>query len=230
MPVRVQNLGNGADTSALTASVDLPGWTATVAPTSLTLAKGATGFANVTVTSPADAPKGTIAKVTVAVAADASASLQLTATVGASFGVLASAQPADGTGDAGKAHQFAVRVTNAGNAPDSFRLVAGDVPSGWTLSIAEAPLAGVVQPGQSVDVGVTVTPSKLANAGTYRLTLRAESLGDPSRAATATHDLRIDGSGSETSTSGKSKGGPALPLLGVLAAVAVAVAVQRRLR
>lgn len=229
-PIRLNNLGNGDDSTTVTATVDLQGWTATVTPSPVSAARGGPAFANVTVTAPASASELQSGKVTVKLGSDPSAGLQLTATIGARFGVTAAADPASSVGTRGEATSFKLRVTNSGNTPDSLQATAGGIPSGWTVQLDASALAGTLQPGASVELPVTVTPPATAEGGNYELAFAVKSLGDPTKATTARHTISLDGGAeSESSTSGKGKGSPGLevPLL-MVGLAALAVALRRR--
>lgn len=229
--VRVDNLGNGADTTELAVAVDRAGWTASITPASITVAKGASATTKLTLTAPDNAQNGDGARATVTVPGDPSATLQVSATVGARFGVQVAVDPATATGGAGRASSFVVRITNTGNVADTFAAQANPVPTGWLLLVQDAALVSTIPAGGSVAVTVTVTPPAGAVTSVYEISLRVTSAGDASKSALARHELFVEPS-SETSTKTKDKGlpGPGIPLmLGSLALLAWA-AQRRRLR
>lgn len=227
--VRAQNLGNGADLTDVLATIDQAGWQVKVAPPLVSAGKGGFAYANVTVTAPADAGNGASAKAVVRLSRDAGAAIQVTATVGASFGVQATAVPTEAQGLPGQTATVTVRVRNTGNAPDSYTVSLGGVPNGWTAS--ESKETAVVQPGQTVDVPLSVAPAATAAGGRYQLTVQARSLGDGSRTSSASYELTLPGgSSSTTSTSHKAKGGPGPELALVGMALLGAVAAVRRRR
>lgn len=230
-PLLIQNQGNGADTTALTAEVAQAGWTASVSPATLTLAKGAFGYANVTVTAPAGAANGAAAQIAVALDADSSATLQLTATIGARFGVTAVATPSASAVQAGHATAFTLRITNTGNTPDTYSVTPGPTPSGWLLDVDDAGLSSLAS-GAAIDLAVTATPPAGETPGTYQLTLRVESSGDATKSATARHDLTVQASGTSSSTdsSTKAKGSPGPGFVLVLAGLALVAVVARNRR
>lgn len=229
--LRVDNLGNGDDNTAVTASVDRDGWTASVAPETVTVAKQASTTLTLTLTAPANAQNGEAGRATIRLGGDPTATLQVTATVGARFGLQVTADPATRTVVAGHAVTFDVRITNTGNVPDTFEITPGPVPNGWLLQVANQGLAAAVPAGGTAVVTVTVTPPAGTLPSTYQLSLQVESIGDATKIATARHDLIVEGT-STTATGTKDKGLPGLGvpvLLGALALAALAFQ-QRRTR
>lgn len=227
-PIRLNNLGNGIDTTTIAVAADMPGWTATVAPSSVTVPRGQTGTAEVTVTAPETAGQLDSARITVTLGADGDAGLQLTATVGARFGASLLVADPQSTGTRGEASLILLRVTNTGNIADTFTITPGPVPTGWLVSVDSSALASPLGPGQSRDVGVTVTPAAGSDAGNYQVTFQVASQGDASKSASATHTLTLEGEAATTTTT-KSKGSPApgVPLLALGLAALVALARRR---
>lgn len=224
-PFKATNLGNDVDTTTASVDVDRTGWTATVTP-QLSAAQGEAAQGEVTLTAPANAGQLESAVVTVRLGADPAASLQLTGTVGARFGVGLDIDPAESLGVPGQASTFTVRLTNTGNVPDTYVLTSSGLQSGWVLVMAPLGTTAIVAPGASADITVEVTPVPTADDGNYAIRLRAVSQGDGGQAADGEHVVRID---EESSTTSKpSKGSPGLEVgLALVALAALAVARRR---
>ena len=80
---------------------------------------------------------------------------------------------------------FNVRVTNTGSAVDVFRLSASSEHSGWSAKLANALVA--LQPGQSADVPVHLTPGP----GAGRVIVRVASEGDPKQTGTVSTSTKV---------------------------------------
>ncbi|MEK6976245.1 MAG: NEW3 domain-containing protein [Candidatus Thermoplasmatota archaeon] len=224
------NLGNGVDTTPVTVTVDDDGWTATVSPTSLSAGPGGAAHGNVTLTAPLAGGQLDSAVATIRLGSDATATLKLTATIGAAFGLSLAVIPDDADGAPGTATQVALRVTNTGNAPDTFLVTPSGLPLGWDLVVAPVGATPVVPPGASADLTAILTPASDASPGNYALTFTAVSQGDPGKTQASQFVLRVPGEASDSSTNSKaSKGSPGLdPAVALLALAGLAAFLRRK--
>jgi choice-of-anchor B domain-containing protein len=81
-----------------------------------------------------------------------------------------------------------VRITNTGDADDTYALTVADLPDGWQ---AGAPGEVGVAAGRSVDVPVTLTTPRSAKAGGYAPTITVTSTADEEVAASAPLDVLV---------------------------------------
>lgn len=77
---------------------------------------------------------------------------------------------------AGEEATFAFTITNTGSAPLTDLELTSSPPSGWKVAFAPEKL-DAIQPEQSREVNVTITPSERAVSGDYMVTLRANGGG-----------------------------------------------------
>ncbi len=233
---RAANVGNGRDTAELAVTVDKPGWTASLSPTSLTLDAGEDAAFTVTVTPPASARDGDNAKAAVRVAGDSAAALDITVTIGARFGVSLTAVPAQGNPAPLQSHGVTLTVKNTGNAPDAYRLRLGALVAGWSVSFEGASDTFLViglDPGATRSVPASVQVGRDARTATYELQAIATSLGDATKTTMVPFDVTVIAREPASETSGgegtgKGKGSPGGGVLASLTALGVAVALIRR--
>jgi uncharacterized membrane protein len=181
----VTNEGNTTDSFAFTASGHV--WSVDL-PDPVTLVMGASVVVEATVTIPAEVWGGSmdVAMVTATSAGDPiqSASSELTTTAEAFYGV--SVEPAADakTGAPGATVEYTLQVTNEGNLPDAFSLVAGG--NAWVAALS-APTTGELLPGQSFELTVTVLiPAGAADDDSDTVTVTATSVGGLTASASAT--------------------------------------------
>ncbi len=94
--------------------------------------------------------------------------------------------PADDEGLPGTTITYMFTVENEGNVKDKYDLSILS-QSGWPVSIIDSYQTGILMPGESVFVNVSVTiPAEELAHDTDTITLRAESVLDPGNAGTAT--------------------------------------------
>jgi gametolysin peptidase M11/alpha-galactosidase-like protein len=164
----------GATAFDLGASI-APGWTATWSSPSVSLAPGASGQTQLTITSPATAPSGTyIATVDVRAsdtpvhAASTIASDTVTPPCAASVPVL-SASPPIQAGIAGSTLAYVLTVTNrdAASCSATTFLAQAQQPGGWLVALSASALT--LAPGQSGAITVSVTSSVSAVPGNYQV-------------------------------------------------------------
>jgi uncharacterized membrane protein len=149
---------------------------------------GESAVVEVTATIPAGAHGGSmdVAIVTATSAGDPtkSASSVLTTTAEAVYGVSIEPTADAKTGAPGATVQYTLQVTNDGNLPDAFSLVTGG--NAWA-TVLSATTTGVLQPGQSFELTVTVLISAgAANNDSDTVTVTATSAGDSTASASAT--------------------------------------------
>ncbi len=220
----VINDGNTADTTNVQVANVPAGWTVITDPLVVDLAPGQSRAVTVSVTAPADAAQLAQATIRVSLTKDASEQALLTATVGARFAV-ALEVPSSFTMQVGQRDTFEVRVSNPGNAPDSFVVALGNLPVGWiaafqngqkTLAVADLP------PGESRTIPVQIQVPTTAQADSQtQLNVRATSAGDQGQQASRNVIIAVSGAPVEDDPV------PALPVL-LLAAALLAVAARRR--
>jgi uncharacterized membrane protein len=108
----------------------------------------------------------------------------LTTTAEAVYGVSIEPTADAKTGAPGATVQYTLQVTNDGNLPDAFSLVTGG--NAWA-TVLSATTTGVLQPGQSFELTVTVLISAgAANNDSDTVTVTATSAGDSTASASAT--------------------------------------------
>lgn len=228
-PVLVTNLGNGADNTTVLATTATPGWTVTVQPATVQAAAGAQGKATIVVAAPADAGQLASATVQVRLGSDATAALDLTASVGARFAAAVQALGSEQEGQRGVAATYTVRVTNQGNAPDRFLVALEGLPLGWTAMVDASPTVTLAA-GQAAEVRLDVTPAAGAAAGTYALTVAVHSEASPSARATTSLRLTLEDIVPSATTT-PPKGSPGLgpvALLGALVGAVLLAGTRRR--
>jgi uncharacterized repeat protein (TIGR01451 family) len=177
--LRLTNTGNTTDTFDLAASGNT--WVTGVQPPTVgPLSPGEGADVVVTVAIPAGTADGDtdVATITATSLADASASDSsvLTTTASALYGVVLEPPTDSLSGSPGETVTYTLRLTNTGNASDSFDLTAtGNV---WVTNIQPA-TAGPLAPGAGVDVVVTVAiPVGTASGASDVATITATSLAD----------------------------------------------------
>jgi uncharacterized membrane protein len=175
----VTNMGNATDVFAFSvADNDWP----VVLPNPVTLGMGESAVVEVTATIPAGAHGGSmdVAIVTATSAGDPtkSASSVLTTTAEAVYGVSIEPTADAKTGAPGATVQYTLQVTNDGNLPDTFSLVASG--AAWTIWMS-ANTTGELQPGQSFELTVTVLiPAGAADGDSDTFVVTARSVANPS--------------------------------------------------
>ncbi|MEZ5667316.1 MAG: NEW3 domain-containing protein [Alphaproteobacteria bacterium] len=87
-----------------------------------------------------------------------------------------------GDATAGEDRTFTFALTNTGTAPAETVKMAASPPQGWKVSFAPEGIPAV-QPGETVDVAVTMTPSNQAIAGDYVVAVRSNGDGTSDNAS-----------------------------------------------
>ncbi len=224
-PLNVKNEGNAAKDAKVVATVDKSGWIVTAAPNPVRITPGGSQTIHVDLRAPEGAPELAVAKVTVILDNDRDQTLELTATVDASF------QPGlEGPNNIqvnrGAVAEFNVTLRNDGNAVDSFQMSASNVPPGWALLIQDEPdrtRVIDVDPLEERRLRVQVqAPSNAEESITIPILLKAQSEADPTRTASKTILVglvlpAVD----ETEPDNGTPVGVAVALLAVVAAVAL---------
>ncbi|MFA5944906.1 MAG: NEW3 domain-containing protein, partial [Candidatus Thermoplasmatota archaeon] len=232
-PFTVTNLGNIAAVPAVTATIDEAGWSARISSTLVSIQPGEILPFDVVVTAPAGAAQLAAGTAHVRLAPD---TIDLTATVGARFGVVLPPLQ-DLVVLLGGSETFTIAVRNSGNAPDGITLAPTALPTGWTLRFGLDKTAthhfDNVAAGTTATVQATLAMPATALSGVpVQLILKATS--DSDGAQTASTSFRVTPQEPATSTSdsetdgGGSNGIPGPGLVLVLAAVAIAVLASRR--
>ncbi|MBK9049926.1 MAG: right-handed parallel beta-helix repeat-containing protein [Chloroflexi bacterium] len=177
------NTGDFADSYTLLAGHSTTGgtgWGYTFFPTSTgSLAPGAS--IQVTFVITGDGPG--YVDTTVITATSAASSLSLAVTDETTITQIAGVDiepPRTGSSVAGGTVNYTHTVTNTGDGPDSFDLTVADSnPPGWTISISPAN-TGVLLPGESTVVTVTIQVPAVVTVTVHTATIQATSVADPS--------------------------------------------------
>jgi len=162
------NGGNIQETANLTAMDVLEGWTADMSQPNVTLPPWSNATVTITVRVPAQALAGEYSFSVNGV--------ELSITVNPRFGLEAAVGNASATLKPGETATFNLTVFNYGNAPDTFAITVGDMPSGWPA--ATVGQLGILAAGANGTVAVTITVPKNATAGLNVLRLTVRSAGD----------------------------------------------------
>ncbi len=105
-----------------------------------------------------------------------------------------------------------LELKNTGTTADSFNLTIPGLPSGWTAQVfadtncdgsadsSPVTSVGPLDPGETVCLVVTVTPSVDAQPGSTPLTVTATSQADPSKSDSITDTLVVRGGGGGATT------------------------------
>ncbi|HET9698254.1 MAG TPA: NEW3 domain-containing protein, partial [Terriglobales bacterium] len=163
------NDSTGCSTVNYSLSAQAPsGWSSSLSATTLSLAPGASGTANVTVTSPSSATSGvysTVVKATNSAATTYSGSANANYGINAVAGLAISASPTALSIAQGGSGSSTVSVS--GGASSTSLSVSG-LPSGLTASFSTTSIAG--GSGSSL---LTFRPASTLSAGTYTVTVNA---------------------------------------------------------
>jgi hypothetical protein len=193
--VTITNTDNEACTaSQFTLNPDAPsGWTASVSPSSLSLAPGTTGSASLTFTSSATAEAGTYA---VGVAVSDSSEATHTAYGSASYTVVEACtatvpnlnlSPASQSGDPGTSLVYTLSLANNDStacSDSTFDLSINSLPGGWNGSLSSSSLS--LAPGATGTVMLSVSSTDSAAAGSYSLEVGAVDASESLHAKTTT--------------------------------------------
>jgi WD40 repeat protein len=230
-----RNNGNVRETGELTVTGLPEGWTAEVQPEAIDLAPGEAASITVSVTAPAGAAH--LAQADLVLRRGSGPSLALTATVGAGFGASLDG-PRGLLMEPGVSQLVNYTLRNTGNAPDSFTVKLGNLPTGWQASflsgLSEQRVDGL-EPGQTSVVQATVRPPPgSASTVAVQFTVTATSLGDATKSDNHLVLLSVDEPvESETSTTTDAgedgdNGIPGVPPVILVAALAALALVARR--
>ncbi len=185
------NIGNLAGAPPISLDVPTQGWSARVLGGGGSAAPGAEFDIKIALEAPANAAELAVGELNANIAGEA---LNLSATVGARFGV-SWAGPGTVTIAPGNQTIFQLTVTNLGNAPDGFLLSLGAVPHAWNFAFDDGNTIRTVSdvaPGASKKVLLTLQAPVGASGPAVGLLLQAESLADPEKRASHTVLAQID--------------------------------------
>ncbi len=180
--LRLTNTGDTLDTFTLTYAGNV--WDVYLPVTQTVLGSGAGVDVVVFVTIPSNAAANANDDVTITATSLANSALsdssQLTTSANAVYGVLLSPSADAQSGDPGGTVQYTLRVTNTGNAEDTFTMtVSGNA---WATGVLAT--VGPLAAGAGADVLVTVDiPVGTSGGATDAATITATSQGDPTKAA-----------------------------------------------
>ena len=182
----VTNTGNGPDSFTI-ACASSQGWSVQCAPSSVSLARGASTTVYVTVTAAANAISGTVDTTTVTAASQADSSVKATASDTTTVKRVVGVQLApnhSGQAKPGETITYTHILTNTGNYTDTFS-VAFSSSQGWASVQPRTPVT--LGPGAATTVKVTVTvPANAISGTTETTTVTATSQADNSVKATVT--------------------------------------------
>ena len=190
----VTNTGTVADTYNLTA-VSSEGWDVTVAPTSLSLAAGASQQIEVQVVVPLAALPGTVDTTTVTATSTGDGTVAdsavNTTTITNTISALLSLVPNQvGTGAPNGTAVYQHTLTNLGNASDTITLQTSDTQGLWSSLVV--PTQVTLGPGQQAAVQVTVSiPAGAAEGEQNTTTIRAQSGLEAAVSATAINTTTV---------------------------------------
>lgn len=182
--VRLANTGNVAGIASMSATIDREGWNVSIAPAAFDLRPGQTGRATVTVTAPEAAAHDDSAHVTVRGADQA---LQLTATVGATYGLGLTSTPPPAV-EANGNTTLSVTLTNAGNVRDRVSLEV-TVPDGWSYELSQADEEIAIAGGTQLPIEVHLHVGE--RPGTNLVLVRATSILDEERHAQTSAEVTV---------------------------------------
>lgn len=142
--------------------------------TGVPIAAGKTETVSLSVKPGADTPAGDYPFKFAVLAGDLSAAvdlgMQITGTPG--LALAGPEQRLSGEATAGQATTFPFTLTSTGSSPAQNVKLTASAPTGWKVEFSPAEIPAL-DPGQSADVAVSITPSEKAVAGDYMVGLRA---------------------------------------------------------
>ncbi|MDI6820298.1 MAG: S8 family serine peptidase [Candidatus Hodarchaeaceae archaeon] len=188
--VTVKNVGNVVDNYSLTAA-DNAGWGPSISPPSLEVPPGENGTATLTVVVPLGTPGSAEDNITlVAAGTGVSRSANCIARAAIVRGVMLSVSPENQGTLPGTTLEYAVLVTNLGNAEDNFSLEATD-DLGWGPTLSDNYLT--IPAGENVSVALTIAvPENAASGVEDSITIVATSLSDNAVSAAASCIARAE--------------------------------------
>ncbi|MGB1585425.1 MAG: NEW3 domain-containing protein [Thermoplasmatota archaeon] len=222
LTVLVTNEGNAVDETTIIATTDKEGWSVTAQPASVRLDPGEMTKVRIVVQAPSDAKELETAMIQVSALAEPDVVVDLTATVGANFGI-SFAGTLQGPLYPDERKSFELSVTNTGNAPDSIQIQTEGLPRGWDLIYPDGNNPYTVfslQPGATTTIPVTVAVDDDAELANYQFRIRATSLGDSTQSQVVTITVAVEELPVEEPKDKKSPGAPVVLLVLALLAVA----------
>jgi len=182
---RVRNTGNLPLELDLSASMECAGWSGAVEPSSVTLTPGSEAPVLVHVSAPAGAVHLSGCAVTVAASVAGApplgtALLRATTDRLVSYSIEAFPNPTPVYD--GEAH-ITVRVTNAGNAPETMSVELVGLPSGWSATAAELVRPFTLAPGAAISPKLTVTAPDDAPPGAVSFAIVLHGSREPATVA-----------------------------------------------
>lgn len=174
---------------------------ATDLPASVIVGAGPTVAVPVHVAVPANIPDGTRGfRITATTAGGVADSVEGERTVSpvvalASRAVHLTLNPTPATAGQGTPATFTVRVTNVGDATDTYTLSAASLPADVSVSFSQTTVTVPAGLGNFRDVTLTLTPQPGATAGRVPFTVTARSTADSSVAAAAAGTLDVTANG-----------------------------------
>jgi uncharacterized membrane protein/WD40 repeat protein len=231
--VEVANRGNTVEQVELRAPGAPAGWGVEVEPARFELSPGEVQEVVVTVTPPSGARDGQAASVSLQRLGGPAAPVELTATVGASFGVRL-VVPAGTVLRPGVSGLVNATVRNEGNAIDTIKVELGALPAGWRggflNGMSELEVEDIEPGGQRLVQVSLEPPAGSASEVPVQVSMTASSLADPSKTNSKGVLVTVQEPSTEsaTTTGGDGNGIPGPGLALVAAALAAAALLARR--